>query len=97
MDKVKTVLNSVFEGLMKKQKQVDFKKTQQVWEGVVGPRASTHTRIVYLTKEKIRVNVDSSAWLYELNLQKQRIAKELKEALNIEDIKFRLGDIDKPR
>jgi len=97
MDQIKDVLHSVIHDLMKQKKGVDFQKAQDVLKKAIGAKAFAHTQIVYLTKEKIRVNVDSSSRLYDLNLRKERIAREINDGLNIKDIRFRLGDIIKPR
>ncbi len=93
MDEIKDVLHIVFQDLMKKQKGMDFQKTLDVWKRVVGPKAYAHTKIVYLTKDKMRVNVNSSAWLYELNLKKERIQREMNKVLKIQEVKFRLGEV----
>lgn len=93
MEKIKDVLGVVLEDLLKRGKETDLEKTQAVWKKIVGSKACAHTKIVCLTKEKIRVNVDSSAWLFELNLKKEAIQKELKKALNIRELYFRLGGI----
>lgn len=93
MDEVKDVIKDVLHSLFEKQKDLNFQKTQDTWEKIVGPKASRHTRIVYLTKDKIRVNVDSSAWLYDLNVKKERIRKELNKRLKIHDVGFRLGNV----
>jgi predicted nucleic acid-binding Zn ribbon protein len=95
MEEIKDVLETVVRDLMKKRKNLDFQKALDAWKKIVGPRAFQHTQIVYLTKDKIRVNVDNSAWLYELNLQKQRIQKELRAELEIEDVRFRLGEVER--
>ena len=93
MEGVKDVLKDVFHDLMKRRKEGDFQKAQEAWEKIVGPKATLHTKIVYLTKEKIRVNVDNSAWLYDLTRRKEKIQKELKKILDIEDLRFRLGSV----
>lgn len=93
MDEVKDVIKDVLHSLFEKQKNLNFHKTNEVWEKIIGPKASKHTQIVYLTKDKIRVNVDSSAWLYDLNLKKERIQKELNKRLKIHDVRFRLGSV----
>jgi predicted nucleic acid-binding Zn ribbon protein len=93
MATIKDVVNAVFRDLMKKQKEVDAPRAAAAFKKIVGPKAFAHTRIVYLTKDKIRVNVDNSTWLYELNVRKERIQKELNKSLKIEDLKFRLGSI----
>jgi predicted nucleic acid-binding Zn ribbon protein len=92
-DELKDILKDVWRDLAKKQKDQDSDKVQAAWDRIVGPKASAHTRIVYLTKDKIRVNVDSSAWLYSLNLKKERIKNELKNTLGIDDVRLALGGI----
>ncbi len=96
-DELKDILKDVWKDLAKKQKDQDAEKVQAAWDRMVGPKASAHTRIVYLTKEKIRVNVDSSAWLYTLNLEKERLETELKKVLGIGELKLVLGDIHPQR
>ena len=68
----------------------------KIWERVVGEKASNHTRPVSFNKADLVVNVDGSAWLYELTLEKQKILKKLEEYLKgkkIKDIRFRIGEI----
>ena len=95
MDEIKDVLASVIRDLTKHKKDVDFQKALDVLKGAIGATAFAHTQIVYLTKEKIRVNVDSSAWLYALNLKKEHIQAELEKSLGIGDLRLALGDIKK--
>ncbi len=90
---VKSILKDVLSDLKKKRKGIDFEKASAAWERIVGPGVSRHTKIVYLTKDRIRVNVDNSSSLYDLNLRKDRISKELKKAIKIEDIRFTLGEV----
>ncbi|HAJ57675.1 MAG TPA: hypothetical protein DCL35_07935 [Candidatus Omnitrophica bacterium] len=92
-DEVKDILRSVLSDLKKKSKDVDFEKAAAAWHKAAGPQAQLHTKIVYLTKEKIRVNVDNSSLLYDLNLRKERIRKGLKKSLGIDEIRFVLGEI----
>ena len=93
MDKIKDVLKSVLHDIEKKQKGKDLDKVLRSWKRIVGAAAYPHTKIVHLTKERIRVNVDSSARLYDLNLKKKHILKELTKALDIKEVAFRLGDV----
>jgi hypothetical protein len=93
MDEIKSVLKDVLGDLMKRHTQGDFQKAQTVWEKIVGQTAAGHTKIVYLTKEKIRVNVDNSTRLYDLTRKKEKIQQELKKCLGVEDLRFRLGPI----
>jgi predicted nucleic acid-binding Zn ribbon protein len=92
-DELKDILKDVWKDLAQKHKEQDGDRVQRAWEKIVGPKASAHTRIVYLTKDKIRVNVDSSAWLYALNLKKERIAEELRRSLGIGELRLGIGGI----
>jgi hypothetical protein len=92
-DELKDILKDLWKDLAKKHQEQDGSRVQEAWEKIVGPKASTHTRIVYLTKEKIRVNVDSSAWLYALSLKKEYIQIELKKVLGIGELRLSLGEI----
>ena len=91
-DELKDILKDVWQDLARKQKDQDGDKVQAAWDKIVGPKASAHTRIVYLTKDKIRVNVNSSAWLFALNLKKESIKDALKKTLGIADLRLTLGD-----
>ena len=93
MEEIKSVLKSVLKDLMKQGKGRDIDGARAAWKRIVGEAAAAHSQIVYLTKDKIRVNVNSSAWLYQLNLKKSEIGKEVYKALKIRDVKLRLGDI----
>jgi hypothetical protein len=92
MHQMKELLREVFQDLINRSKETDFQKAIEVWRGIVGEVNFAHTKIVGLTKEKMRVNVDSSARLYALNLEKGRIEKEIKKALNVEGVSLRLGE-----
>lgn len=93
MKDIKQVLQAVFKELTDKQSQTNFDKTAQEWARIVGKRAEQHCKIVYLTKDKIQVNVDSSVWLHELTLKKRYLEKQLKETLNIKSVLLRLGEV----
>ncbi len=93
MDEIKNVLHGVLKDMMKQKKDVDFQKALDVWKRAVGAKAFAHTKIVYLTKDKIRVNVNSSSQLYDLNLRKERILRDIKKDLDVADIKFKLGEV----
>jgi predicted nucleic acid-binding Zn ribbon protein len=96
MDTLKGVLKTVLKDLMKQGKGHDLDGASAAWKRIVGEAAAAHSDIVYLTKDKIRVNVNSSAWLYQLNLKKAAIERELYKTLKIKDVTLRLGDIKTP-
>lgn len=96
VDPLRSILKDVLGDLEKKQKNSDLEKAREVWERVAGADAARHTRIIHLTKEKIHVNVDSSARLYALNLQKEALCSALKKALGISELKLALGRVSAP-
>lgn len=52
-----------------------------------------HVRFNYLRKGTLNINVDSSAWLYQLNLRRENLLAKLgKQSKTIKDIRFRLGE-----
>ena len=93
MDEVRDVVKDDLHDLLKREKNLSYQKTSEAWEKIVGPKASAHTKIVHLTKDRIQVNVDSSAWLYELSLKKESIQKEINKKCKIQEVRFKLGSI----
>jgi predicted nucleic acid-binding Zn ribbon protein len=66
------------------------------WGRAAGKKAAKHTRVVNLRRSKLIVNVDASAWLFELTLEKRALLKKINEGLagkKIKDIRLRIGDI----
>ncbi len=93
MEDIKQVLQTVFKQLTDRQSAADFDKAFCEWQRIIGKRAGKHTKIVYLTKDKIQVNVDSSVWLHELILKKRYIQDQLKASLKIQKLILKLGDV----
>lgn len=93
MEEIKRVLQAVFKELTEKSNQNDFDTALKTWQRIVGEKAARHSKIVYLTKDKIQVNVDSSVWLHELNLKKRSLQAQLQESLKIQKVVLRLGEI----
>lgn len=92
---IKEVLNKII-GNIETQGPCKKDKTFAAWENTVGKEASRHSRPVGIRKNILTVEIDSSAWFYEINLRKQSILKDIKELLKeekIQGIKFRMGDI----
>lgn len=92
---IKGILNKVIGGI-EKQTRGKKEKILSVWQGIVGKDASSHSRPVSIKRDVLTVEVDSSAWLYSLNLKKKSILKDINSRLGeekIEDIRFRMGEI----
>ena len=93
MDNIKDIVKNVM-GNMTKESSLKHEKIERLWQNVVNPQELKHTRFVGIKEGKIFVNVDSSAWLYQMNIKKNRILERLKEEISeIKEIRFTLGKI----
>jgi predicted nucleic acid-binding Zn ribbon protein len=72
-------------------------KIVAAWYKATAPEALFHTKPVAIKKNILTIEVDSSTWLYMLNLKKKNILNGMRVALGetkIEDIRFRMGEMD---
>lgn len=68
----------------------------KAWEGAIEKDAAGHTKPVAMKKNILTVEVDSSTWLYVLNLKKKSILASMQKSVGkekVEDIRFRIGEI----
>jgi len=67
---------------------------QAVLQKVLSKKELDHIRVRYFTKGVLGISVDSSTWLYNLNLRKDILLEELRSQSEsvIKDIRFSLGD-----
>lgn len=68
----------------------------KAWQKVNEKKALAHTRPIVIRRKILTIEVDSSAWLYELNLKKKGLLTEMQKLLGkdkVEDIRFRMGEI----
>jgi len=57
-------------------------------------RELRHIKVSYFRKGILGLHVDSSSWLYSLNLRKQTLLSKLTaKSAGIKDIRFRIGEI----
>lgn len=71
-------------------------KILNAWQKVAGEEASHRSRPIAIRKKVLTVEIDSSTWMYALNLEKGRILKELKKELRqykVEGLRFRMGEV----
>ena len=94
---IRDVLTSVIEKMSGEKKQ-KINQVKDAWNHVLGEKAAVHARPVSFRQKRLTVNVDSSVWMYELNLKKQDFRAKLnqrlnKDNININEIVFRVGEI----
>ncbi len=69
-----------------------------VWEKAAGGKAAKHSSPAGLKDKTLVVNVDSTAWIYQLRLQEESLLSKIKKLArnnSIEKIRFRTGEIAK--
>jgi len=94
-EKVNTVLAKIFQEIEeKKSKEGSILET---WEKVAGKGIARHSRPISLQGGTLIINVDRSAWLYELNLCRpllmRRLKKELSHWTDLRELRFRIGSV----
>ncbi len=92
---IKSVISHIFNnpGLGLTQ---EHNKIAAAWEKAVNKKILAHTKLSAIRKNRLAVSVDSSGWLYQLNLEREKISKKLNKLLGEDsDLKiyFRLGEI----
>lgn len=72
-------------------------KIKEVWQKAAGRRFLRHAQPTSFRKKRLVVNVDSSGWLYELTMKKERIVSRLRRMLkdDFKELQFRIGRIEK--
>ena len=69
-----------------------------IWKKAAGEKAVRHSIPINIKENTLIVNVDSTAWIYQLKLKQDQILKKLTKIPTTEKIKkirFRAGEIDK--
>jgi len=92
-DLIKSIIPGVIERLSSGNPEWQ-NSLNQAWERVVGAKALSHARIAGFRKGKLLINVDSPAWLFQLNFKKLGLLRRLqKEFPKLSAISFRIGKI----
>lgn len=92
---IEGILKEVVENLTAS-KTTGVMRVYALWPGVVGMKFAKHTKPATLHKGRLIVNVSESAWLYQINLQKEQILQGLQKKLGVDEvqtIQFRIGVI----
>lgn len=91
MDEIKNIINDVISKISS-QKPEQQSRIQDVWKKIVDLKGQQHSSIINYQDKRLIVNIDSSIWLFQFNLKRGKILKELqKEIPECENIIFRIG------
>jgi len=93
MDNIKEIIHQVISQIADK-KPDEVNKIDRVWQNILDKEDLKHTKLVGERQGKLSVVVDSPAWLYQMNLNKSKILKRIKDEIpNIKYISFRIGKV----
>jgi hypothetical protein len=91
MDTIKDVVAGVLKGLKEKKHSQDG--PELLLKRILPKKELGHVKFRYLRKGILGITVDSSSWLYQLNLQKPvLLAKIGKKFKSIKDMRFYIGE-----
>lgn len=92
MEKIKDIVIDVIKGLESKKSNQDG--TEGLLKRILPKKELGHVKFRYLRKGILGITVDSSSWLYQLNLQKPGLLEKLsKHSRAIKDVRFYIGEI----
>lgn len=95
VEAIKDTVFSVMQGLAEK-KTGSADDDPALWlKKVLTKKELGHIKFNYFKKGVLNLNVDSSSWLYNFNLQKEQLLDKLsKHSKGIKDIRFRIGEVN---
>jgi len=81
---------------LSKERRTKEARIKRVWQCAAGKRFAKHTRLSSFRRKRLVVNVDSSGWLYELSMNRDKITSRLKKVLkdDFSQLQFRIGNLE---
>ena len=94
MERIKDTLQNVFKELVAKKSSPGGNAPEDWLKKALTKRELGHIKFNYFRRGTLGLNVDSSSWLYSLNLKKEDLLKKLRNHLSgIKDIRFHIGEM----
>jgi hypothetical protein len=94
MDDIKSTIAQVLKDLETRKDRAAVSDPQQHFAKVFTKKELQHVALAYFRKGILAVTVDSSTWLYHLNLRKAQLLRQLTELSGeVKDIRFVIGEI----
>ncbi len=91
MEKIKDIIAGVIQGLETKKR--DYDAPQELLKRILPKKEQGHAKFRYLRKGILGITVDSSGWLYQMNLEKPGLLVKLgRKSKTIKDIRFYIGE-----
>ena len=93
MKSIQDIIPQVIEQLSLRQPDRQM-KIQRIWQNIVEKKMAAHCALADFTNGVLTVCVDSSAWLFQMNLNKKKILDRLREEMaDVKNIQFKIGKI----
>lgn len=94
METIKYTIQSVMRGLEAKKRSPTADSPEALLKKFLTKKELNHIKFSYFKRGIVNIGVDSSSWLYHLNLQKEALLEKFaRQTKTVKDIRFRLGDI----
>lgn len=94
MEIIKDTVMGVMEALAAKNTKSGSNDPELLLKKILTKKELAHIKFNNLKNGIASLNVDSSSWLYNFTLEKERLLSRLREKNSlIKDIRFRLGEI----
>ncbi len=94
MERIKDTLQEVVRNLLAKKGGLNDASMEARLKKALTKKELGHIKFHYFRKGTLGLIVDSSAWLYALNLKKENLLNKLKgTAPQIKEVRFSIGDI----
>lgn len=77
----------------------DAVRLLEVWDTALGPELAPHASCEGMRRGVVHAQVRDSAWMQRMQMEKPRILRALGERLDgleLHDLRFRLGPVDRP-
>ena len=95
MEKIKDTIELVIQDLLSKKSGLNDEGPQAWLRKVLTKKELGHIKFQYFRKGILGLIVDSSVWLYSLNLKKDTLLTKLKTcSQDIKDVRFSIGDLE---
>ena len=93
MDPIKDIIPQVIANISQKNPEGQL-KIERVWQNIIDEKLKNHTTIGGLKDKALIVHADSPACLFQLNLKRRKLLKQLKDEIpELEDIHFKIGKV----
>ena len=93
MDNIKDIVSQVIKKASTK-KDGAANDLEEIWQSLLDKKEMEHTKILGMKDDRLWVEVDSPAWLYQMNLRRIKILRGLsREIPQIKSLYFKVGKV----